>query len=66
MKFDEWFVKQYGKRPTTMQWSDLNSEYHDLEYKLTSIKELIDNTERWEELHTISRYAWNLKEEDKK
>jgi len=65
--FDEWFVAQHGKCPSA--WGELP----DLARELAKYTHLMNKAllayqarKQWEDKRTSARYAWNIKDRQKR
>lgn len=57
---DDWFVKQFGKRPTTITPIRLDEQIRGLQLQINDFKELRRKAEIWDEQWRASRYAWSI------
>ena len=58
MKFDEWFSKQVGTRPSSVPTARLIAKAREHEEDAKSTRELITRCNEWEAQRSIARVAW--------
>ena len=65
MKFDTWYVQQFGKRPSKNPSYELQEKVRDLESMLWCARDLRDQCERWDAQYQSAGYAWKMEDKDK-
>jgi hypothetical protein len=65
MKFDEWFRKQFGSI-AEKKIEELYKRREDLEKDIIHLNYRIHNRLEYDSMYKAARYAWNLKDKDKK
>lgn len=58
MRFDEWFNKQVGSRPSSVTTARLIGKARELEEEAKGTRELITRCNEWEAQRSIARVAW--------
>jgi len=67
MKFEEWAEGQLGPEPSKRRsYSDLIFELQAARRKFEIAEENFERRRRWEHDMKVARYAWNIKDKDKK
>lgn len=66
MKFNEWFLLQFGKRPSSKSLLDLKDEAKSLSMQAERARDLYHKVDQWEILRNATQYAWNINDKDKK
>jgi len=69
MKFEEWAEGQIGERPCPdpdKYYFELYAEVQALRLKLGLAEKNLAAIVRWNRDMTVARYAWNMKDKDKK
>ena len=66
-EFERWFCLQHGPRPGgNATTGDLIEEVRRSQYAYNKAVSELEARHRWEERRTSARYAWNLKDAEKK
>ena len=63
--FDDWFVQQFGKRPSTKPLHELYRQVSSAHARYEQLLELSVKVEKWELANKAARYAWNVPEVDR-
>ena len=66
MKFDQWFIKQHGKRPSRESPEALGSAAMDAQLDFLEAQRMARDCNLWDEQYKSAMYAWNIKDKDKK
>ena len=61
-EFLEWFVLQFGKRPSPKALHELREDVERYRYDLVKSEGLLEAVQLWDHRKTASIYAWNAKE----
>jgi hypothetical protein len=65
MKFDTWYVRQFGKRPSKKPSWELDAEVSRLEGLLWDARALMRECQNWDAQHLSAGYAWDIQDKDK-
>ncbi len=57
--FVEWYKRQFGRRPTTIDPARLKYQLQDARREVGRLEELQARADTWDEQHRAARYAWN-------
>ena len=63
--FEEWFVKQFGPRPSPKPLHELYHQVGSAHARYEQLLELSVRVEKWELANKAARYAWNVPEVDR-
>lgn len=65
MKFEDWFIKQHGPRPSDKSIVQLIREANIADTQATTTWLLAVDCRAWDYRFTSAHYAWNLTDKDK-
>ena len=60
--FEQWFVQQFGKRPSPKPLHELYRQVGSAHARYEQLLELSVKVEKWELAHKAARYAYNIRE----
>lgn len=55
---EEWFERQFGKRPTSISPISLKRQLSDARAEVSRLTELQHQADIWDEQHRASSYVW--------
>lgn len=63
--FDDWFVAQFGKRPSKRDLGELREEIKSERIHLQVLEDELAELEDWHHMRHVTLYAWRVQDKDK-
>jgi len=65
MKFEAYFVRLHGRRPSKKPIYELREQVRDLESAMWCARDLRDQCEQWDAQYKSASDAWKIEDKDK-